>query len=460
MKIIYVLILGGIMEVKNEKVINANPTKQFFISMLVRDIALEPAIAELVDNSLDGAKQFRKSSDFTDICKIDVSFDEEKFCISDTCGGISYEAAREYCFRFGRDSSRPYELADGTGVFGIGMKRALFRMGKVFDIVSMTPTEHFSIHVDVDIWLKDEGTDWTFEFTELGRNENNPLSECGTKITVTDLYDPIKYSFSNPYFKDSFHKYIMRRSSVIKDLNVQVNINGKSIIYEDIKILFGNSFKPYVQHVLLDDVNITVIAGCAKMGEPKNAGWYVSCNSRMVLFANQKEETGWGTEDIRLFHPSDASFRGIVLFESSNLENLPWNTTKTGVDASSKYYQKALEIMRDVERSYVAWRRKVDAFLEDNKEIEAKNIFLDTEYDINSPAIQKYLVENSDFGLPELNSKNFPVPPEPMTSISFRAEKTKVQNIKEHLKKPKMPNKEVGEALFNYFYEREIDEDE
>ena len=211
---------------------------------------------------------------------------------------------------------------------------------------------------------------------------------------------------------------------------------------------------------MLDDVNITVIAGCAKMGEPKNAGWYVSCNSRMILFANQKEETGWGTEDIRLFHTSDASFRGIVLFESSNLENLPWNTTKTGVDASSKYYQKALEIMRDVERSYIAWRRKVDAFLEDNKEIEAKSIFLDTEYDINSPAIQKHLLENSDFGLPELNSKNFPVPPEPMTSVSFRVEKSKVQNIKEHLQKPKMSNKEVGEVLFNYFYEREIDEDE
>lgn len=116
--------------------------------------------------------------------------------------------------------------------------------------------------------------------------------------------------------------------------------------------------------------------------------------------------------------------------------------------------------MRDVERSYIAWRRKVDAFLEDNKEIEAKSIFLDTEYDINSPAIQKHLLENSDFGLPELNSQNFPVPPEPMTSISFRVEKSKVQNIKEHLQKPKMSNKEVGEVLFNYFYEREIDEDE
>lgn len=449
-----------VQEVQNEKKINANPTKEFFISMLVRDIALEPAIAELVDNSLDGAKNFRKSYNFSDVCKIDVSFDEDKFCISDTCGGISYEAARDYCFRFGRDNSRPYELANGTGVFGIGMKRALFRMGKVFDIVSITPTEHFFIHVDVDTWLKEEGNDWTFEFTELGRDETNPLEKCGTKITVTDLYDPIKYSFANPYFRDSFHKYIMRRSSMIKDLNVQVIINEKNIIYEDIKILFGKSFAPYVQHLTLDDVNITVIAGCAKMGEPKNAGWYVSCNSRMVLFANQKEETGWGTEDIRAFHPSYASFRGIVLFESANLENLPWNTTKTGVDSSSKYYQRALEIMRDVERSYISWRKEVDEFIAANEEIDAKSIFSDTEYDINSPAIQKHLVENSDFGLPELNSTNFPVPPEPMTSIPFRVEKSKVQNIKEHLNKPKMSNKEVAEVIFNYFYEREIDEDE
>lgn len=446
--------------VSDQLTINANPTKQFFIRMLVRDIDLEPAIAELVDNSLDGARKVRKNSGDDAECKIEVTFDEDKFTISDTCGGISIFDARNYCFRFGRDNSRDFDLVDGTGVFGIGMKRALFRMGRVFDIESKTPTESFSIHVNVDEWLKEEGTDWTFNFSKVDEHANNDSSVCGTKITVTELYDPIKFSFSNPFFKESFFKYVKKRSSMIKDLNVQVNVNGKDVIYEDIKILFGKKYAPYVKRIRLDDVNITIVAGCAKMGEPKNAGWYISCNGRTVLFANQKEETGWGTEDIRLFHPSFAAFRGMVQFESSNLEDLPWNTTKTGVDLSSKYYQCALEVMRDVERLFISWRNEVDEFVRSNDQLDAKIIFDDQEYAISSPVVQTYIKAESDFKLPDLDISNFDLPPEPMTSISFVVEKSKVQTIKEQLKKPKMTNKSLGEYIFNYFYEREIDEDE
>ncbi len=440
--------------------INANPTKQFFIRMLVRDIDLEPAIAELVDNSLDGARKVRKASGFRGVCKIDVSFDEEKFIISDTCGGISVNDAMNYCFRFGRDNSREFDLADGTGVFGIGMKRALFRMGKVFEIKSRTLTESFSIHVNVDEWLEEQGNDWTFKFAEINTNDNNRIEECGTTITVTELYEPIKYSFSNPYFRESFFEYVRKRSSMIKELDVQVCINDKNVIYEDIKILFGKKYAPYVKHISLDDVNITVIAGCAKMGEPQNAGWYVSCNGRTVLFANQKEETGWGTEEVRRFHPSYAAFRGIVLFESSNLESLPWNTTKTGVDLSSKYYQCALEIMRDVERAFIKWRVEVDDFVQANDQIDAKIIFDEEEFAISSQKIQNYIKAESDFRLPLLAIDNFNLPPEPLTSIQFAVEKSKVQRIKENLKKPKITNKSLGEYIFNYFYEREIDEDE
>lgn len=36
--------------------VNANPTKEFFISMLTRDIDIRAAILELIDNSIDGAK--------------------------------------------------------------------------------------------------------------------------------------------------------------------------------------------------------------------------------------------------------------------------------------------------------------------------------------------------------------------------------------------------------------------
>ena len=43
-----------------DKPINAHPTKAFFVDMITRDIALEQAVLDLVDNSVDAASRDRK----------------------------------------------------------------------------------------------------------------------------------------------------------------------------------------------------------------------------------------------------------------------------------------------------------------------------------------------------------------------------------------------------------------
>src|SRR4051812_10996539 len=107
--------------------VNAKPTKDFFISMLVRDIELFPAIADLIDNSLDGARSLRGSSRF-DGLRVDVTVEPERFVIHDNCGGISVTTARDYAFRFGRPEGFT-PIAHSIGQFGVGMKRALFKLG-------------------------------------------------------------------------------------------------------------------------------------------------------------------------------------------------------------------------------------------------------------------------------------------------------------------------------------------
>ena len=44
--------------------VNANPTKEFFISMLTRDVDIKAAILELIDNSIDGAKRLRPDGNY------------------------------------------------------------------------------------------------------------------------------------------------------------------------------------------------------------------------------------------------------------------------------------------------------------------------------------------------------------------------------------------------------------
>src|SRR5216683_8239292 len=117
-------------------IIDAMPTKELFIDMLTRDIALCPAIIDLVDNCADGAKRLHGEGPFRNLwARVEIS--PEEFRISDNCGGIPVDVARRYAFRFGRPPGTPC-VKHSVGQFGVGMKRAIFKMGRKFRIESAT----------------------------------------------------------------------------------------------------------------------------------------------------------------------------------------------------------------------------------------------------------------------------------------------------------------------------------
>jgi Histidine kinase-, DNA gyrase B-, and HSP90-like ATPase len=136
---------------------NANPSKSFFIAMLTRDIDLVDCILDLLDNSVDGiGEAARRSGAQLDADHpfegntVEIAFDRDSFRIADASGGIPIKVAEDYAFRFGRPDDAP-ELKDGTiGLYGIGMKRAIFKMGNVVAMQSSTGTESFSLNLNVD----------------------------------------------------------------------------------------------------------------------------------------------------------------------------------------------------------------------------------------------------------------------------------------------------------------------
>ncbi len=85
--------------------INAAPTKAFFVEMLVRDIPLEQAVLDLLDNSIDGAK--RINGEDLSGRKVDIDVNAEHFRIRDNCGGFDRAEAKDYAFRFGRAPGTP-----------------------------------------------------------------------------------------------------------------------------------------------------------------------------------------------------------------------------------------------------------------------------------------------------------------------------------------------------------------
>ncbi len=59
-----------------DNIVKASPTKEFFVNMLVRDILLKQAIIELIDNSIDGARNIRENNEYSGL-KISVMFDQK-----------------------------------------------------------------------------------------------------------------------------------------------------------------------------------------------------------------------------------------------------------------------------------------------------------------------------------------------------------------------------------------------
>ncbi len=123
-------------------------------------------------------------------------------------------------------------------------------------------------------------------------------------------------------------------------------------------ILYSDKLKPTYFEETYDQnggsVNVKVYTGIGE-SVSADAGWYISCNGRMIIGADKTLVTGWGMsgpEPIPKYHNRFSRFRGVVYFTSENGRYLPWNTTKSGVDASSAIYrvvkQKMVTLMRPV----------------------------------------------------------------------------------------------------------------
>ncbi len=207
-----------------QNVINGSPTKEFFISMLVKDITLRDAIGDLIDNSVDGAKRSAPNSSDLSSFWIKINADKTKFELKDNCGGIECNVARDYAFRFGRPND--YKLdANSIGQFGIGMKRAFFKIGEEIHILSVAKNSEFEMHIDVPRW-KDSFKDWNFAFDSFNEtNISNTIDKTQISIVVSKLSDDSIQSFENETF------YNALKNEISKEHLYALN-RGLSIIFK------------------------------------------------------------------------------------------------------------------------------------------------------------------------------------------------------------------------------------
>ncbi len=343
-------------DVHQDKVISAHPTKELFISMLIKDITLRDAIGDLLDNSVDGALRLRGDKNYKGLwVKIELNTEQAHFIIADNCGGIPVEVARDYAFCFGRpDGSKG--TPNSVGLFGIGMKRALFKLGKKFRVESATPTSSFTMEVDVEQWKNHdkEGreSDWTFQFEEANENKSNPEDECGTTITVTELHEDVQESFGMDNDVSELIEELQKEHLYNIDKGLEIQVQGKRLKAKQLELLTSDFIKTAYWESTDSPLQVKIYAGVSK-ADANNTGWYIFCNNRLVV--GPEKMLGWGIKEpirIPVYHSQYHRFRGYALLEAENPKHLPWNTAKNGMDQDSVAYkaifQQIAVLMRSV----------------------------------------------------------------------------------------------------------------
>ena len=174
-----------------KKLADGHPTKGFFVEMLTRDIDLNDAILDLLDNCLDGVvrlssgKNKLEDPSFYNGYYAEINVSSESFSIKDNCGGIPRTVAEEYAFRMGRVPTTNSEHPT-IGIYGIGMKRAIFKIGKAATVHTQYNQEKYSVKIPED-WANSE--DWNFPI--IDNSSDNTLIDDGTEIVISTLNNSI-----------------------------------------------------------------------------------------------------------------------------------------------------------------------------------------------------------------------------------------------------------------------------
>lgn len=446
-------------QVTNKR-IDGTPTKDLFVYILTRDLSIVDAINDLVDNSIDGAKRLRENGNFEGLW-INIFIDGNSFRIEDNCGGIDIEVARKYAFRFGRPKEMP-KTDFSIGQFGVGMKRAFFKLGTSFYVESKHANSEFAIAVSIDEWLskknEDKSEDWSFEFEDdFKEGQENDVNETGTNIEVTPLHDDIsKYILETNFIDRLKHDIEFKHMENIYS-KLKIKVNDELLVCKRPEFLVSDIVKiAQYSQTFENGVKMRIICG---IGEPNEdeGGWYIFCNKRLLLGPERTELTGWtgaGGGGVASYHQQYWRFRGIVYFDSEDSYKLPWNTAKNNIDASSGLFLfargKMIEMMKPIIK-FLNLTKKDRETLPDGSEKE-ETPYLDLVSNSNLIALEN-LSDNhftTSFVTPKIEVKK---QAKNIVTIKYYRPRELVNKVKKYLKATNL--KQVGEGTFDYFVDQE-----
>lgn len=465
-------------------VVDASPVKSFFVQMLIRDIELSDAILDLLDNCIDGVVRTSKHGVANRYkgYRIEIELSKRSFMIRDNCGGIPLDILKNYAFRMGRVASMPKDNVATVGTFGIGMKRAIFKMGERCEVLTRSSRDFDKGSKKVckvtilPEWIKDEQK-WDIPYEMVASSE---LKDFGTQIYVSDLNESTKKVFDceSSGFDEKMRQQISVTYGFMISKGLEITVNGKEVVAAPLVLKCGDGVSPYVYKATIEGVDVFLAIGLTApllegdgtledSGPAKYsaqyAGWTVMCNDRVVLYADKSILTGWGEAGVPQFHPQYNSICGIVAFNATDARALPTTTTKRGIDAANPIYLKVKNFMREGTKACVKFTNDWKT-----REAEVRGVinavrrvhFQDMKEDSKGAlAAIKFVAAGKGFPGKVAKAK-LPVPPRKdsgKVTCSFLAEKSHVASVAEFLQISAVAPGKVAQEAFCYVYEEAIE---
>ena len=449
--------------------VSFQPTKKLFIDILTKDILIRDCILELLDNAVDSYTRNK----INEKREIRLNFDKNELIIFGNCGGINKKRLQDEVFRFGTKDF--LNLAPTIGLYGIGLKRSIFKLGELIVFETDDGKDYCKLKIDVNDWFnkkdKDGNDIWDIPLTETSKTRLANEQKAYTKIKVKKLRYGTVETFVPEFEKNLKETVKIYYSRYIQRDKIDFFVNNEKQSGFEIKIKASDDFKPVKVEDEYEGIKITILCWLDLREkrtdkELGRQGWNVFMNERLVIFDDTSADTGWlgGRPFLPKFHSLYNEFRGVVLLNTNDPSKLPINTSKTGFDKESKVYHHLLNLMVKVARPFIDFLS--DKYNKQKEKIDEKEDELLVAIDKDSKE-EKGIIETSiddtkteyqsAFTPPETAIATRPVIQQSI--ISFKKPKKQVDIMKKILKV--RTNCQVGEKTFDYFWKSEgLDEEE
>lgn len=330
---------------------------------LTKDITTLECVFDLVDNCIDAARDTLLSDPATAFDRyglpasykgysIALHFERDWIGVLDNALGIDEETLANRTLRPGTESTHRF----GIGRFGIGLKRALMKLG-----------ERYRISTDTG----DQSSRIEFRREQLGGGEviahrQSPRGKAKTLIHLSKLDPMVAHEITASSWKETAIKELSRRYGLFVFKGLEISVNGTRIPPFGPGIRGTGPVAHQTEADEIDGVRIFVDAGmhedyrisdetdhdkAVNKKLTDQYGWYFVCNDRIVEVATHRKSLGWTAT----WHQEYYGFVGWVRFVSEDLSgsgDLPWDTKKTSINPYSPKFLRIASKLQAFAENY------------------------------------------------------------------------------------------------------------